>query len=83
MLSWKKASAVVGFAGLMPHEAAKVALMCKDFQNLPDPFGDVIMEVKVKLLLYYSTLPILTKFTTVVYRTCWTFVNLCVIPLAK
>ena len=62
MSSWKKASATVGLAGLMPYEAAKGALMCEDFQNLPDPLGDVIIEVKVSILLYYSTLPISIKF---------------------
>ena len=54
MSSWKKASAAVGLAGLTPREAAKGALMCKDFQNLPDPFSNVIMEVKVSILLYYT-----------------------------
>ena len=59
MSSWKKASAAVGLAGLMPHEAAKKALMCEEVQNLPDPFRDVIMEVKVSILYYIFQLNLL------------------------
>ena len=36
-MSWKKDSAVVGLAGLTPAEAAKGALLCEEFQNMPDP----------------------------------------------
>ena len=36
-MSWKKDSACVGLAGLMPAEAAKEALLCEEFQNMPDP----------------------------------------------
>ena len=46
-MSWEKASAVVGLAGLTSWVAAKGALLCEDFQKMPDPFGDVIREVKV------------------------------------
>ena len=52
-MSWEKASAVVGLAGFTPWEAAKGALLCKDFQKIPDPFGDVIREVKVSTTLYF------------------------------
>ena len=34
---WKKDSAAVGLAGLTPEEAAKGALLCEEFQNMPDP----------------------------------------------
>ena len=34
---WKKDSAAVGLAGLKPVEAAKGALLCEEFQNMPDP----------------------------------------------
>ena len=36
-MSWKKDSAAVGLAGLTPAEAAKGALLCEEFQNMPDP----------------------------------------------
>ena len=36
-MSWKKDSAAVGLAGLTPVEAAKGALLCEEFQNMPDP----------------------------------------------
>ena len=51
-MSWKKASAAVGLAGLTPREAAKGALMVEEFQKMPDPFGDLIKEVKVSIVLY-------------------------------
>ena len=34
---WKRDSAAVGLAGLSPAEAAKGALLCEEFQNMPDP----------------------------------------------
>ena len=36
-MSWKKDSAAVGLAGLTPVEAVKGALLCEEFQNMPDP----------------------------------------------
>ena len=36
-MSWRKDSAAVGLAGLTPAEAAKGALLCEEFQNMPDP----------------------------------------------
>ena len=36
-MSWKKDSAAVGLAGLTPAKAAKGALLCEEFQNMPDP----------------------------------------------
>ena len=36
-MSWKKDSDAVGLAGLTPVEAAKGALLCEEFQNMPDP----------------------------------------------
>ena len=32
-MSWEKALAAVGLAGLTPQEAAKGALLCEDFQR--------------------------------------------------
>ena len=52
-MSWEKALAVVALAGLTPWEAAKGALLCEDFQKMPDPFGDVIKEVKVSTAVYF------------------------------
>ena len=42
-MSWKKDSAAVGLAGLTPSEAEKGALLCAEFQNMPDPL-DVTKE---------------------------------------
>ena len=41
----------MGLAGLTPREAAKGALLCEAFQKMPDPdpFGNVIKEVKVSM----------------------------------
>ena len=36
-MSWKKDLAAVGLAGLTPAEAAKGALLCEEFRNMPDP----------------------------------------------
>ena len=36
-MSWKKDSAAVSLAGLPTVEAAKGALLCEEFQNMPDP----------------------------------------------
>ena len=36
-MSWKKASPAVGLAGLTPAEAAKGALLCEEFQKMPNP----------------------------------------------
>ena len=52
MMSWKKESAKLGMAGLIPRETAKGALMCEVFQKMPDPldtgpFSDLFKEVKV------------------------------------
>ena len=52
-MSWEKASAAVGLAGLTPREAAKGTLLYKDFQKMLDPFGDVIREVKVSTAVYF------------------------------
>ena len=52
-MSWEKAFVVVGLAGLTPREAAKGALLCEEFQKMPDPFGDVIREVKVSTTVYF------------------------------
>ena len=51
-LSWKKASAVVGLAGLTPREAARGALTQPKFQLMPetldsDPFGQLIVKGEV------------------------------------
>ena len=46
-LSWKKASASVGLAGLTPREAARGALTNPGFQLMPDPFGQLIVKGEV------------------------------------
>ena len=38
-MSWKKDSASVELAGLTPAKAAKGALLCEEFQNMPDPLN--------------------------------------------
>ena len=35
-MSWEKDSAAVGLAGLTPVEAVKGAMLCEEFQNMPD-----------------------------------------------
>ena len=50
---WIKQSVAVGLAGLTPREAARGALLYKDFQYMlarplnSDPFGDVLTKVEV------------------------------------
>ena len=56
MTSWKKASAAVGLSGLTPREAARGALTCPEFQNMPDPlnkdpFGPVVVKAEVRNIL--------------------------------
>ena len=49
-MSWKKESAKVDLSGLTPREAARGALTCPDFQNMPDPldpYGRVVKEEDV------------------------------------
>ena len=49
-MSWKKASAVVGLAGLTPREAAREVLTWPEFQRMPDPlnpFGKLVMKGEV------------------------------------
>ena len=53
-MSWKKASADIGLAGLTPHEAARGAMYVKEFQNILDPFGEVMKEVKASTPMYYN-----------------------------
>ena len=51
-LSWKKASAAVGLAGITPREVARGALTQPEFQLMPDPldsdpFGQLIVKGEV------------------------------------
>ena len=51
-LSWKKASAAVGLAGLTPREVARGALTRPEFQLMldpldSDPFGKLIVKGEV------------------------------------
>ena len=51
-LSWKKASAAVGLAGLTPREGARGALTWPEFWLMPDPldsdpFGKLIVKGEV------------------------------------
>ena len=51
-MSWKKASAAVGLAGLTPREAARGALTRPEFQRMPDPldldpFGKLVVKGEV------------------------------------
>ena len=57
--SWKKASAAVDLSGLTPREAARGALTCPEFQNMPDPlnrdpFGLVVVKAEVRNTVLYS-----------------------------
>ena len=75
-----KTSAAVGLAGLTPQEAAKGALLCKDFQKMPDPFGDVIREVKVSTVVYFLMYHVTLQYcNTVEYRTHQTSTGQCFI----
>ena len=61
-LSWKKASAAVGLAGLTPREVARGALTWPEFQLMPDPldsdpFGKLIVKAEVSAVVtnyFYS-----------------------------
>ena len=58
MMSWKKALAVVGLSCLTPREAARGALTCPEFQNMPDPldedlFGPLVVKAEVRNRLLY------------------------------
>ena len=53
---WKKDSAAVGLAGLTPAEAAKGALLCEEFQNMPDP-----LDVKKEDLFLLICIVLFTK----------------------
>ena len=45
-MAWVKESADVGLGGLTPEEAARGALFCKLFQDMPDPLDkDPILRV--------------------------------------
>ena len=53
----EKASAAVGLSGLTPREAARGALTCPQFQNMPDPvdkdpFGPVVVKAEVRNIFY-------------------------------
>ena len=50
-MSWKKASTEVGLAGFTPHEVARSALCMKAFQKIPDPFEEVMKQVKVSTVV--------------------------------
>ena len=66
VMSWEKASAAVVLAGLTPQEAAKGALFCEDFQQMPDPFGDVIREVKVSTAVYFLMYNVMLQYCNTV-----------------
>ena len=62
-LSWKKASAAVGLAGLTPREAARGALTQPKFQLMldpldSDPFGQLVVkgEVSGECINYFFSL---------------------------
>ena len=51
-LSWKKVSAAVGLAGLIPREVARGVLTQPEFQLMPDPldsdpFGQLVVKGEV------------------------------------
>ena len=53
-MSWKKDSAAVGLAGLTPSEAAKGALLCAEFQNMPDPLDVMKKDVFLLVCIVYN-----------------------------
>ena len=62
-LSWKKALAAVGLAGLTPREVARGALTWPKFQLMPDPldsdpFGQLVVkgEVSGECINYFFSL---------------------------
>ena len=53
-MSWKKDSAAVGLAGLTPAEAAKGALLCAEFQNMPDPLDVTKKDLFLLVCIVYN-----------------------------
>ena len=58
MTGWEQASAAVGLSGLTTRKAARGALTCPEFQNMPDPldnnpFGPVVVKAEVRNILLW------------------------------
>ena len=58
---WKKDSAAVGLAGLTPAEAAKGALLCEEFQNMPDPLDVKKEDLFLLVCIVLFTMSIWSK----------------------
>ena len=50
-MSWCKDSTSVGLSGLTVQEAAKGALLCEEFQKMPDPLFKVQNFIPLKILV--------------------------------
>ena len=50
-MSWCKDSASVSLGGLTVREAAKGALLCEEFQKMPDPLFKVQNFISLKILV--------------------------------
>ena len=60
-MSWKKDSAAVGLAGLTPAEAAKGALLCEEFQNMPDPLDVKKEDLFLLVCIVYKVHTVKTR----------------------
>ena len=58
---WKKDSAAVGLAGLTPVEAAKGALLCEEFQNMPDPLDVKKEDLFLLVCIVYNVDTVKTR----------------------
>ena len=60
-MSWKKDSAAVGLAGLTPAEAVKGALLCEEFQNMPDPLDVKKEDLFLLVCIVYNVDTVKTR----------------------
>ena len=58
---WKKDSAAVGLAGLTLVEAAKGALLCQEFQNMPDPLDVKKEDLFLLVCIVYNVNTVETR----------------------
>ena len=69
-MSRKKDSAAVGLAGLTPAEAAKGALLCEEFQNMPDPLDVKKEDLFLLVCIVYNVDTVKTRVFDV-YAVSW------------
>ena len=64
-MSWKKDSASVGLAGLTSAKAAKGALLCEEFQNMPDPLDIKKEDLFLLVCIVYNVDTVETRICAV------------------